>query len=98
MAQLVLNNVDEELADRLEARAATHGVTPGEEALQILNSALAGGEALRILDDALEDGDELPHFTGEENIKFSDFLRSMPNVGRDEDFARLPGNIRDVEL
>ena len=89
MTQLVLNNVDEDLADRLEARAATHGVTPEEEARRILDAAL---------DDTLEDDEELPHFTVEENIKFSDFLRSMPDVGRDEDFARWPGSIREVEL
>ena len=89
MTQLVLKNVDEDLADRLEARAATHGVTPEEEARRILDAAL---------DDTLEADEELPHFTEEENIKFSDFLRSMPDVGRDEDFARWPGNIREVEL
>ncbi len=89
MTQLVLNNVDEDLADRLQAQATAHGVTREEEARRILDAAL---------DDTLEDDEELPHFTPEENKKFSDFLRSMPNVGRDEDFARLPGFIRAAEL
>ena len=89
MTQLVLNNVDDDLADRLQARATAHGLTPEEEARRILDAAL---------DDTLEDDEELPHFTVEENIKFSDFLASMPDVGRDEDFARLPGDIRAAEL
>ena len=85
MTQLVLNNLDDDLTERLQARAAEHGVSPEEEARQILNAAL-------------EDEEKLPHFTPEENAAFSDFLASMPNVGRDEDFARLPGNIRAAEL
>ena len=89
MTQLVLNNVDDDLADRLHSRAAAHGLTPEEEARRILDAAL---------DDTLEDDEELPHFTVEENIKFSDFLASMPDVGRDEDFARLPGFVRAAEL
>ena len=89
MTQLVLNNIDDDFTERLQARAAEHGVSPEEEARKILDAAL---------DDTLEDKEELPHFTPEENAAFSDFLASMPNVGRDEDFARLPGDIRAAEL
>jgi len=31
-------------------------------------------------------------------ISFADFLRTMPNVGKDEDFGRNPDTGRDVQL
>jgi plasmid stability protein len=46
-----------------------------------------------ILRDALLEGDrEVPTLT------FEAYLRQMPDVGTDEDFSRIEGPIRDVNL
>lgn len=34
----------------------------------------------------------------EEQATFEDYLRSMPDVGRDEDFVRIEGAMRDIDL
>ena len=34
----------------------------------------------------------------EPEVPFEDYLLTMPDVGRDEDFARIEGTIRDVDL
>lgn len=47
MAELVLNDVENDLLDRLQMRATRHGRTPAEEAKAILLKALHGrGEEL----------------------------------------------------
>ncbi|MBM81281.1 MAG: hypothetical protein CMJ78_11920 [Planctomycetaceae bacterium] len=36
--------------------------------------------------------------TDETDVSFEEFLNQIPNVGTDNDFARIPGQIRSVEL
>ena len=43
-------------------------------------------------DTLLEDRGEMPTMT------FEAYLRTMPNVGTDADFARIEGSIRDIDL
>ena len=57
------------------------------------NGVSAEEEHRRILDEAMNgSGDSEP------KKSFKDYLMSMPNVGTDEDFARIEGAIRDVDL
>jgi plasmid stability protein len=46
-----------------------------------------------ILQFALLGGNEQPH-----QVTFEEYLRMMPNVGTDDDFSRIHGTIRDVDL
>ncbi len=50
-------------------------------------------ELRQILKDALLTKAPLPVTTS-----FEEYLHSMPNVGNDEDFSRIEGAIRDVDL
>jgi plasmid stability protein len=34
----------------------------------------------------------------EQQTTFEQYLRSMPDVGQDEDFARIEGSMRDIDL
>ena len=43
-------------------------------------------------DTLLEDRGEIPTMT------FEAYLRTMPHVGTDADFARIEGSIRDIDL
>ncbi len=46
MAELVLHELDDEVQERLERRAARHGHSVEEEAQEILSEAVAGEEAV----------------------------------------------------
>lgn len=50
-------------------------------------------ELRQILKDALLTKDTLPLMPS-----FEEYLHSMPNVGTDDDFSRIEGSIRDVDL
>ena len=50
-------------------------------------------ELRQILKDALLNETSLPLVTS-----FEQYLHSMPNVGTDDDFSRIEGTIRDVDL
>ena len=66
MANLIVRNVDDAIANALKVRASRHGI-----------SAEAGHR--RILEQAL---------LRPRKKSFLEVLRQMPDVGRDEDFAR----------
>jgi plasmid stability protein len=34
----------------------------------------------------------------EQQMTFEQYLRSMPDIGQDEDFARIEGSMRDIDL
>ena len=50
-------------------------------------------ELRQILKDALLNKSSLPMATS-----FEQYLQSMPSVGTDDDFSRIEGSIRDVDL
>jgi len=65
MANLIVRNVDDAIANALKLRASRHGIS-------------AEAEHRRILEQALRP----------RRKSFLEVLRQMPDVGRDEDFAR----------
>lgn len=74
MAQLIVRNVDDTIAERLKKRAAAHGVSMEEEHRRILREALTPKRSLKSM------------------------LFSVPQVGEDSDFDRIPQPPREVEL
>ena len=74
MAQLIVRNIEDVVADRLKKRAARNGVSVEEEHRRILRAAVAPGSSLKEL------------------------LTTIPEVGLDEDFERVPQPVREVEL
>ncbi len=66
MANLLVRNIDDDIAQALKQRASRHGIS-------------AEAEHRRILEQALRQ----PQKKG-----FLEVLAQMPDVGRDEDFAR----------
>jgi plasmid stability protein len=67
MANLIVRNVDDEIANALKMRASRHGIS-------------AEAEHRRILEQAL---------TRPKKRSFLEVLSQIPDVGTDEDFARL---------
>ena len=53
MAQLILNNVEEELVEELKLRAARNGKSPEEELRQIVERALGAKPGVPPLEDLL---------------------------------------------
>ena len=80
MAELVLRNVEEIVTQKLQQRAAAHGVSAEEEHRRILRRALLGPEATR------------------GTSEFKEYLLSMPDVGEDADFSRVPGAMREIDF
>ena len=68
MANLIVRNIDDAIANALKVRASQHGIS-------------AEAEHRRILEQALMRPRKKP---------FLEVLRQIPDVGRDEDFARVP--------
>jgi plasmid stability protein len=68
MANLIVRNIDDAIANALKVRASQHGIS-------------AEAEHRRILEQALMRPKKKP---------FLEVLRQIPDVGRDEDFARVP--------
>ena len=66
MANLIVRNVDDEIANALKVRASRHGISAEAEHRRILEQALMRPKMR----------------------SFLDVLREIPEVGRDEDFAR----------
>ena len=50
MAELILQNLDEEILERLRQTAAEHGTTAEEEAKSILSSAIGRSSKLKALE------------------------------------------------
>ncbi len=75
MAQLIVRNVDDKIAQRLKTKAAKNGVSMEEEHRRILQQALFS-----------------------QRNSFKDMLLSIPEVGQDEDFERIPQPIREIDL
>ncbi len=69
MANLIVRNVDDDIALALKQRAAQHGVSAEAEHRRILEQALLKPKKRSLVE----------------------VLAEMPNVGRDEDFARAQG-------
>jgi antitoxin FitA len=67
MANLIVRNIDDEIANALKMRASRHGIS-------------AEAEHRRILEQAL---------TRPKKRSFLEILSQIPDVGTDEDFARL---------
>jgi plasmid stability protein len=70
MANLIVRNVDDAIANALKVRANQHGISAEAEHRRILEQVL-----LRLRRESL-----------------LEVLRQMPDLGRDEDFARRAGN------
>jgi len=68
MANLIVRNIDDAIANALKVRASQHGIS-------------AEAEHRRILEQALMRPRKKP---------FLEVLRQIPDVGRDEDFTRVP--------
>lgn len=66
MANLIVRNVDDAIANALKVRASQHGISAEAEHRRILEQALLRPR----------------------KKSFLEVLRQMPDVGRDEDFAR----------
>ncbi|HBL30750.1 MAG TPA: DNA-binding protein [Accumulibacter sp.] len=66
MANLIVRNVDDAIANALKVRASRHGISAEAEHRRILEQALLRPR----------------------KKSFLEVLRQMPDVGRDEDFAR----------
>jgi plasmid stability protein len=81
VAELVVRDVEEIVTQRLQQRAAAHGVSPEEEHRRILRGALLG-----------------PEVTRGTTTDFKEYLLSMPDVGEDSDFSRVPGEMREVDF
>lgn len=73
MAQLIVRQLDDDIARRLKERAHMHGHSSEEEHRQILRQVLCG------------------------NGSFKQALASIPGVGDDEDFARVPQPEREID-
>lgn len=73
MAQLIVRQLDESVAQRLKERALLHGHSAEEEHRLILQQALLG------------------------NGSFKHALASIPTVGDDQDFARIPQSAREID-
>ncbi len=71
MANLIVRNIDDAIANALKVRASQHGIS-------------AEAEHRRILEQALMRPRKKP---------FLEVLRQIPDVGRDEDFARVPDQV-----
>lgn len=84
MAQLIVRNIEEDVAQKLKERAAKNGVSAEEEHRNILREAVNGK------DEAIEN-----EYSG---MDFKQFLMAMPNVGTDEDFSGIEGAFREVDL
>lgn len=69
MANLIVRNVDDAIANALKLRASQHGISAEAEHRRILEQALLRPR----------------------KKSFFEVLRHMPDVGRDEDFARQDG-------
>lgn len=67
MADLIVRNVDDDIARALKRRASEHGRSAEAEHRQILEQVLKGPR----------------------QRSFREVLAEMPDVGRDEDFARV---------
>lgn len=88
MAQLIVRNIEDEVAQKLKERAARNGVSAEEEHRRILRVALNESP-----DKASQgEADATP------KMSFEEFLMTMPNVGTDEDFARHKDYMRDIDL
>ncbi|TVR16535.1 MAG: DNA-binding protein [Planctomycetota bacterium] len=72
MAQLIVRQLEDSLAQLLKERAQRHGHSTEEEHRQILRQALTGG------------------------VSFKQALASIPAVGDDEDFTRVPQLPREI--
>ncbi len=73
MAQLIVRQLDDGLAQLLKERALQHGHSTEEEHRQILRQALIAGGS------------------------FKQALASIPPVGDDQDFARIPQPSREID-
>ncbi len=80
MPDLILRNVDEEVAERLRHQARANGVSTEEEHRRILRRALQFPETCRPSDD------------------FKEHLHKLPDVGKDSDFERIAGSMREIDL
>ncbi len=69
MANLIVRNIDDDIADALKARASLHGISAEAEHRRILQQVL----------------------TRPKKKSFIEVLSQIPNVGLDEDFARVQG-------
>jgi plasmid stability protein len=67
MANLIVRNVDDEIANALKMRASRHGISAEAEHRQILEQALRRPK----------------------KRSFLEVLTQIPEVGTDEDFARV---------
>jgi len=76
VAQLIVRQLDDTIAEKLKARARGHALSMEEEHRRILRQALVedAGESLK------------------------DLLLSVPEVGEDADFERIPQPQREVQL
>lgn len=68
MANLIVRNIDDAIANALKVRASQHGISAEAEHRRILEQALMRPR----------------------KKTFLEVLRQIPDVGRDEDFARVP--------
>ncbi|MBK8132168.1 MAG: DNA-binding protein [Gammaproteobacteria bacterium] len=68
MANLIVRNIDDAIANALKVRASQHGISAEAEHRRILEQALMRPR----------------------KKSFLEVLRQIPDVGRDEDFARVP--------
>jgi plasmid stability protein len=67
MANLIVRNIDDDIAKALKMRASKHGISAEAEHRRILEQALMHPR----------------------KRSFLDVLSQIPDVGRDEDFARV---------
>jgi plasmid stability protein len=75
MAQLIVRNIEDLIAERLKRRASLAGISMEEAHRQILRKALSAS-----------------------STSFKDLLCAIPEVGRDEDFERIPQPERETFL
>ena len=75
MAQLIVRNIEEAVAQRLKKEAAAKGISMEEAHRQILRKALSSTDT-----------------------SFIEILLPIPEVGRDEDFERMPQPEREIDL
>lgn len=77
MAQLIVRQLDDRIAERLKRRARQHGVSSEEEHRRILRKALLESPA---------------------ESSFREALLSIPPVGEDADFERIPQPYRETDF
>lgn len=70
MANLIVRNIDDEIANALKIRASQHGISAEAEHRRILEQALLRPK----------------------KRSFLEVMRQIPDVGTDEDFARVQGD------